>query len=350
MAGVSLTACVTPKYSVRSGSGAGPIAQGQATRPPANPGAHGTMAPYQVGGIWYVPREQPDYDQTGIASWYGEQFNLKATADGEVFDLSQFSAAHTTLPLPSMVEVTNLDNGRKLVVRVNDRGPFVGGRLIDLSQAAARELGYERAGTAHVRVRYVGPAPLAGPDAGVRYAKTSPAPAYPMNRRAETVAVSAPMNAHRPADEEIFADAAGPLALLPETTPRPLVPPPTPVSVSSLKSLPDVAPSGVGRAALTPAAAALRDQVTPTPAVSASNLYRIQAGAFGDQENARKAAAQLASMGVATIEPFQRGGATLYRVTLPGPADEAEAYGVRDKVAAIGFAGALVLRPMAGLQ
>ena len=95
-----------------------------------------------------------------------------------------------------MVEVTNLDNGKKLVVRVNDRGPFVGGRVIDLSHAAARELGYDRAGTAHVRVRYVGPAPLAGPDAGVRYAQATLPPVVPM----------AASSRLRPGDEDIFAE------------------------------------------------------------------------------------------------------------------------------------------------
>lgn len=342
LAGASLTACVTPQYSVRPGAGGGPVAQGapgSTVRPPAN-GKTGTMAPYQVGGIWYVPREQPDYDQTGVASWYGEQFNLKATANGEVFDLNQFSAAHTTLPLPSLVEVTNLDNGRKLVVRVNDRGPFVGGRIIDLSQAAARELGYERAGVAHVRVRYVGPAPLAGPDAGVRYAKAAPAPfapTYPAARAAAPVmTVSAPLGGRRPADEEIFADA-GP-SYVAQDAPLPLVTAPAAVSVASLKPLPDARPARAGRAAAIPAA-------TVAGAAPSAGLFRIQAGAFGDQDNARRAAAQLASTGVATIEPFQRGGVTLYRVTLPGPADEAEAYGVRDKVAAAGFADARVLRP-----
>jgi len=350
MAGASLTACVTPKYAVHGGPGAGPAAQGQATRPPGN-GAHGTMAPYQVGGIWYVPREQPDYDQTGIASWYGEAFNLKATANGELFDLNQFSAAHTTLPLPSMVEVTNLDNGRKLVVRVNDRGPFVGGRLIDLSQAAARELGYERAGTAHVRVRYVGPAPLGGPDAGVRYAKATPA--YPtaaptMVAASTRVSPSSSSRGRRPADEEIFADGGEVVASAGEAPLRPLVAAPKPVAVSSLAPLPDVIPSGAGRATLTPAAAAVRDQVTPTPTPVA--LYRVQAGAFGDQDNARRAAARLAAVGAATIEPFQREGVTFYRVTVPGAADEAEAYGVRDKVAAIGFSDARVIRPQSPLQ
>src|SRR5258707_14183316 len=103
----------------------------------------------------------------------------RTTANGEIFDVNQFSAAHTTLPLPSMVEVTNLANGRALTVRVNDRGPFVGGRIIDLSHAAARGLGYDRQGTARVRGRYVGPAPLAPPQAGGRQAPPTPPPHAP---------------------------------------------------------------------------------------------------------------------------------------------------------------------------
>ena len=176
LAGASLAACAT-------------------VAPSPGPTRYKTGQPYQVGGVWYAPRDQPDYDQTGIASWYGDAFHMKATADGETFDMNAISAAHTTLPLPSTVEVTNLDNGRRLTVRVNDRGPFVGGRIIDLSHAAARELGYDRAGLAHVRVRYLGPAPLAGPEAGVRYAQATPAPVA---------------TAVRPADEDIFRDDAAP--------------------------------------------------------------------------------------------------------------------------------------------
>lgn len=111
--------------------------------------------PYQVNGRWYVPEFDPDYDRTGIASWYGEEFHGRPTANGERFDRTTISAAHPTLPLPSLVEVTNLDNGRRLVVRVNDRGPFVGDRLIDLSEAAARELGFRDRGLARVRVRFL---------------------------------------------------------------------------------------------------------------------------------------------------------------------------------------------------
>lgn len=133
-----------------------PVPQVMGGDPPPSGGKVGK--PYQIAGIWYVPKEDTGYDKVGVASWYGQQFHLKKTANGETFDMNVISAAHTTLPLPCLVEVTNLDNGRKLVVRINDRGPFVGGRIIDLSRAAARELGYERQGTARVRVRYVGPA------------------------------------------------------------------------------------------------------------------------------------------------------------------------------------------------
>ncbi len=318
LAGASLAACAsltTPKYSIQD--------EGvHASRPPSDPGAHGTNAPYQVGGIWYVPHEQPHYDETGVASWYGDAFNMKATANGEIFDMNQISAAHTTLPLPSMVEVTNLDNGRKLTVRVNDRGPFVGGRIIDLSHAAAQELGYDRAGIAHVRVRYIGPAPLAGPDAGLRYAKAtlSSGPSNPVSS-----------SARRPADEVIFEEASD------GSTPvTPLVKPPQSVSISTLAPLAPSRPAATNSQQV-----AVASNLTGP----ASQSFRIQAGAYSDQDNAKRAAAQLAPAGAATIEPFDRGGVTFYRVYLPGPADEAEAYAVRDKVAASGFADARVVRP-----
>ncbi len=118
--------------------------------------------PYQVGGRWYYPKHDPDYEAVGVASWYGREFHGRPTANGEIFDMNRMSAAHKTLPLPSIVEVTNLENGRKINVRVNDRGPFARGRVIDMSRAAARRLGFEQNGLARVRVRYVAPAVLAG--------------------------------------------------------------------------------------------------------------------------------------------------------------------------------------------
>jgi len=111
--------------------------------------------PYEINGRWYEPYYDPDYAARGVASWYGEPFHGRSTANGERFDKRRLSAAHTTLPLPSLVEVTNLENGRRLVVRVNDRGPFVGDRIIDLSEAAAHELGFHRDGLADVEVRFL---------------------------------------------------------------------------------------------------------------------------------------------------------------------------------------------------
>ena len=115
--------------------------------------------PYQVAGKWYVPTYEPNYDEVGIASWYGPTFHGKDSASGEVFDEMAMTAAHPTLPIPSLVRVTNLENGKTVVVRLNDRGPFVDDRLIDLSKAAGAALDLHGKGTAKVRVQYVGPAP-----------------------------------------------------------------------------------------------------------------------------------------------------------------------------------------------
>ena len=128
---------------------------------PATYGTGGTMRPYQVNGVWYKPAVQPRYDETGLASWYGPQSRYHTTANGEPFDEAVASAAHRTLPLPCVVEVTNLDNGRKARLRVNDRGPFAKGRILDVSRRGAEELGFLAQGMAHVRVRYIGPASMA---------------------------------------------------------------------------------------------------------------------------------------------------------------------------------------------
>jgi rare lipoprotein A len=116
--------------------------------------------PYEVAGRWFEPKEQPNYDKKGMASWYGEAFNRRKTSNGEWFDMTRLTAAHPTLPLPSYVKVTNLENGREVVVRVNDRGPFVGTRIIDLSKRTAQVLDFKHKGKAEVRVEYIGRAPL----------------------------------------------------------------------------------------------------------------------------------------------------------------------------------------------
>jgi rare lipoprotein A len=127
----------------------------QPNPPPS--GSYKVGEPYQVNGIWYYPAEDPYYDQTGIASWYGEPFDGQKTANGEIYDMNDLTAAHKTLPMPVYVRVTNLENGRSLVLRINDRGPFVSGRIIDVSRRAAQLLGFDKKGTAKVRVQVVDP-------------------------------------------------------------------------------------------------------------------------------------------------------------------------------------------------
>ena len=111
--------------------------------------------PYQIEGVWYYPAEDPDYGETGIASWYGKPFHGRRTANGAIYDMNALTAAHRTLPMPFQVRVTNLDNGRSLVLTVNDRGPYARGRIIDVSRRAAQLLGFQKKGTALVRVEAV---------------------------------------------------------------------------------------------------------------------------------------------------------------------------------------------------
>ena len=149
--GLALAGCAQNRAGERTAkpaSGSRPIAD-------QRPNAYKVGDPYEIGGTWYYPKADYSYRETGIASWYGPGFHGKATANGEVFDQNALTGAHRTLPMPSMVRVTNLDNGRSIKVRINDRGPFKKGRIIDLSRRAADLLGFRRSGTAKVRVEVV---------------------------------------------------------------------------------------------------------------------------------------------------------------------------------------------------
>ncbi len=115
-------------------------------------GSYKVGNPYKIMGTWYYPKEDYSYSEVGIASWYGEDFHAKKTANGENYDMNTLTAAHRTLPLPSIVKVTNLENGRSLVLRINDRGPYAKNRIIDISKRGAQLLGFQTKGTAKVRV------------------------------------------------------------------------------------------------------------------------------------------------------------------------------------------------------
>jgi rare lipoprotein A len=171
---------------------------------PKGGGVYRVGSPYMVAGRLYVPEADPHYRVEGLASWYGDDFHGRATANGEIFDLNAISAAHPTMPLPSYARVTNLKNGRSLVVRVNDRGPYAANRIIDVSKHAAQLLGFIDRGTTTVRVEYVGPAQLGGSDdrlleATLRQDEPAPAPGtikLAAATRIVPVAMTAPSRTH----------------------------------------------------------------------------------------------------------------------------------------------------------
>lgn len=257
---------------------------------PKGGGRYKVGSPYKIGGRWYTPREEPGYDRTGVASWYGDLFHGRYTANGEIFDMDALTAAHPTLPLPSYVRVTNLQNGRSLVLRVNDRGPYAHDRIIDLSRQSAQALGYGRAGTARVRVQYLGAAPLNGDDSLERrvYASQS----WTRHARMET---PVPAQERRTA----FAQAAKEASQA-----DPMV----------VGSIPDEPGAGVhGRRWVTGVEAA----VTP-PMPEPAGAHFIQAASFANRDFADAFSEKLAGIGEARVLPTAVAGKTWYRVRV-GP-------------------------------
>src|SRR5580693_6483355 len=168
---------VDPRYGVSSSPRV--VALGDPM--PKGGGTYRVGKPYTVAGRVYVPEEDTGYREEGLASWYGDDFHGRLTANGEVFDMTSLTAAHPTLPMPCYARVTNLSNGKSLIVRVNDRGPYHGNRLMDVSSKAAELLEFKGNGVARVRVEYVGRAPLEGSDdrqliATLRTGEPAPSP------------------------------------------------------------------------------------------------------------------------------------------------------------------------------
>ncbi|HEV2302869.1 MAG TPA: septal ring lytic transglycosylase RlpA family protein [Stellaceae bacterium] len=263
-------------------------------------GSYHVGPPYEINGVWYYPRVDYDYDKTGIASWYGPGFDHRPTANGEIYDMNVLTAAHKTLPLPSVVEVTNLRNGRSLRLRVNDRGPFVGGRLIDVSRRAAQLLGFADAGTAPVRVKI-------------------------LKRQSIEVAEAAMHNRAVP----LLAEAAAPAAVVAAATPPPqpaATPPPQPAAAP-----PPTAAAPLVLAAYRPG--------SPEPA----GHYFIQAGAFAVEDNAQRVRSRIASLGSVEVMPASINGVEVYRVRL-GPLSNREAANeMLVRVVGSGYPGARIV-------
>lgn len=349
--------------------------QGAPEAPAQQQRAQGTYKvgePYQIAGAWYYPAEDWNYSETGIASFYGGErtgtnFHGKLTANGELYDMNSLTAAHTTLPMPSLVRVTNLNNGRSLVLRVNDRGPFARGRIIDVSRRAAQLLGFEGQGTARVRVDIMAEdsqrlkAELTGRDETQTVAavpRTSVAsdalPPPPGAREARpSVAALPPPSATLPPVKNDTSRGTTTRQGRPRETQVPLArqadpihtqaaqdPVPAPARASTPAAPRVQGRNGPAATAARPAApvtqgqspraagpvevAALpvEQQSTARPtlmqvAPQATNLW-VQAGAFGSYENAYRLSVRLSRYGNSRVVPVVLNGSQLYRVRV-GP-------------------------------
>jgi rare lipoprotein A len=311
---------------------------------------HYTVAPYQVNGVWFYPKVDYAYDRTGTASWYGPGFDGRATADGELYDMNDLTAAHKTLPLPSVVEVTNLENGRELTLRLNDRGPFIGDRLIDVSRRAAQLLGFARAGTATVRVRILREPSIQIAAAAMRGAVGPPAVAAtaPAPHRVEFAAAVLPAAA-APAVELPPPSQVEPppqLALTPPPQPpimeAPIIEPPArfvsaPPPRRRLAAARNYWPSLIASAQ-----AATLDPRRRIAAAPARRIF-IQAGAFSVAQNALWVRAKIAALGSTEIVPARAHGIALYQVRLGPVHNDAEALRLLSAVLDRGFDGARLI-------
>ena len=279
---IGLAACADTELSEHAGEG--------------NRGAVGAGAehykvgqPYQIAGAWYYPKEDYEYVETGIASWYGPGFHGKKTANGAIFDENALTAAHRTLPLPSIVRVTNLENGRSMKLRVNDRGPFAKNRIIDVSKKAAELLGFQQKGTAKVRVEILS-------------AESRRVAAMAMRGETDSAAVQAvPVEAvmvenlnHANPDGSLTRNAGS--------------------TASGMTQ------SAEARA---PRDVVLAEETVQYP-VTASDIF-VQVGAFARKHNALRLQARLSELGPTRIREVQQGGATFFRVQLGPVASVGEA-------------------------
>ncbi len=295
-----------------------------------NPGRDGGVykvgEPYQINGVWYHPAEDYGYDETGIASWYGSDFHGKATANGETYDMNDVTAAHRTLPMPSLARVTNLENGRSLIVRVNDRGPFVAGRIIDLSRRSAQLLGTEGKGTARVRVQILADesreiADRMRAQGAVANARIMPAPKSDVR----DVTLTAKQMPKGEVAREELAPPPGAAAA------------PKPVASRSMTDVP-LKESSLSAPSPAEAKVGLVSQGKP----KATKIF-VQAGAFGNFENANKVGATLTKVGPVAVSPVLVKGRDVFRVRIGPVASVEEADRYLDRVIRSGYPDARVV-------
>ena len=310
-----------------SAPGGGPYRPGAAYG--TGRGIYTVGSPYESNGTWYYPAVDYNYDRTGIASWYAADADGKYTANGEIYDVNQLTAAHTTLPLPSIVQVVNLQNGRSLQLRVNDRGPFVNGRLIDVSRRSAQLLGFETQGTAAVRVKIM-----------------------------KTESIAAAEEAMRNSGQLLVAQAAGVAPTAPGVGAAPMPSAGAPPQVAYRGPSPTI-PGPRSAAANPPTAAAPEPETVARPVTAAqmpplspriyadasgpSGRIYIQAGAFAMRDNAERVQSRIARLGSVLVTPAAINGVALYRVRLGPVESAAQADRLLALVVSSGYPGARIV-------
>ncbi|MEM6812238.1 MAG: septal ring lytic transglycosylase RlpA family protein [Pseudomonadota bacterium] len=274
---------------------------------PKSVGSYKVGTPYKIAGTKYYPRETFNHTEVGVASWYGPNFHGKLTANGEIFDKNELTAAHRTLQMPSIIRVTNLQNGRSLILRVNDRGPFAKNRILDVSERAAALLGFKNQGTTKVKIELL---PNESKDVAARAKADQDTGGYEiaLNQRKQYGRNYSSSNINRPQQSQNTYVAS--------QSPRPpAVKPVTQVSLSTIENqqvVPTQKPAPVfentNNAPIS---------YTPKPAAFNQNIY-VQAGAFSQEQNALSYSQQLSALAPSKVMFTRVNNVPYYRVRL-GP-------------------------------
>ncbi len=286
--------------------------------------------PYQIAGVWYYPKEDYNHDETGIASWYGTKFHGRKTANGEIYDMNALTAAHRTLPMPSYVRVTNLENGRSLVLRVNDRGPFARSRVIDVSRRGAQLLGFQQQGTAKVRVQIL--------------ADKSRALKARLQGQAELAKVGSPITVTRLPKAKVAAETLEPppggksnTEVASAAPPERLVTPTPATTTAPVTSTVPVSQPPAVKELENPVDGEVKVQPVP-----ATHIF-VQAGAFSQYENANKVRARLSAVGPVKVSSVLIGGRDLFRVRVGPLRSVGDADKMLEQIARAGYPGARII-------
>lgn len=317
LCGAALVACAETEFIAHTAKSVAKRISPEEPKPELR-GRYKVGKPYQIDGAWYSPAIDFEYKETGIASWYGSKFHGRKTANGERYNMNELTAAHRTLPMPSFVRVTNLGNGRSLVLRINDRGPFARGRIIDISRRGAQLLGFERQGTARVSVAIL--------------AEESRTIARRMQGQAQIASIGSPLT----------VDSIPTVAVTAETLPPP--PGGEQAADRAIEELPKpeiVAGSQPARIDTQELPNPVAETVS-TVAVNPSEIF-IQAGAFSVYQNANRVRAILASIGDVRISQVLINNRDLYRVRVGPIANVEHADAILEQVVRAGYNDARII-------